>query len=81
MTAGKLLHTIEEAKGPIHSIAFNPSEFVMASCSVDGFTRIHDLQSFEEISSYSDSYSEKVLFSPDGLELLACCNTSLQVQF
>ena len=79
MTAGKLLHTLCEAKGPIHSLSFNPSEFVLASCSVDGFTRVHDLQTFEEISNYSDTYAETVLFSQDGQLLLTGCQSSLQV--
>lgn len=79
MTAGKLLHTLNNSKGAIHSLTFNPSEFVLGSCSVDGSVRVFDLQTFEEISTYSESYSEKVLFSPDGQDLLACCQDSLQV--
>lgn len=79
MTAGKLIQTLKSSNGPILSLNFNPNEFVLASCSVDGSTRVFDLQTFEEISCYTDAYAEKIIFSNDGLELLACCQTSLQV--
>ncbi|KAJ3267889.1 Katanin p80 WD40 repeat-containing subunit B1 [Terramyces sp. JEL0728] len=79
MTAGKLLHTIADADGPIHSISFNPSEFIIASCSMDGYLRVYDLQNFELISSYKESYSEQIIFTPNGQNLLAAAQDSLQI--
>ncbi|KAJ3319917.1 hypothetical protein HDV06_005816 [Boothiomyces sp. JEL0866] len=79
MTAGKLLHTISDADGPIHSLSFNPTEFIIASCSMDGYLRVYDLQNFELISSYKESYSEQIIFTPDGQNLLAGAQDALQI--
>ncbi|KAI8897385.1 WD40-repeat-containing domain protein [Globomyces pollinis-pini] len=79
MTAGKLLHTLDDAAGPILSVTFNPSEFVIATTSQDGSIRVYDLQSFDCISTYNDTYSKFILFSPNGQQLLTCCQDALQV--
>ena len=79
MTAGKLLHTLDEATGPILSVSFNPSEFILGTCSQDGFIRSYDLQNFNLISDYSEAYAKQITFTPNGEELLAACQDSFQV--
>ena len=82
MTAGKLLHSIESHSGPISSLAFHPSEFLMASSSKDGLVRVFDLQTFECVStSYPLSpVASIVQFSEEGHELFTASQNALKVQ-
>ena len=67
MTAGKLIHSIENISGAINSLSFHPTEFLMAVSSADGFIKIFDLQSFECISSSQKINNPKLVnFSQDG---------------
>lgn len=72
MTAGRIINTIEFVS-PVVSIAFNPSEFVIASASFNQLM-VHDLQSFECISSYTipeHSQPDIIVFGPSGDDLLS----------
>jgi WD40 repeat protein len=79
MTAGKLLHSLEDSSSSITSVCFNPSEFVLSSSSTDGTVRVYDLQKFELISSTSANNPGQVIFSPDGQLLLSANEDSLDL--
>jgi katanin p80 WD40 repeat-containing subunit B1 len=67
MTAGKLIHSIDNIQGTINSISFHPTEFLMAVSSTDGFIKVFDLQSFECISTSQKINNPKLAnFSQDG---------------
>jgi WD40 repeat protein len=67
MTAGKLLHTLH-LDSPVTSIAFNPSEFVIASGTASSIF-VHDLSTFDTISNISVQ-SDLMDFHPDGNSIL-----------
>jgi hypothetical protein len=79
MTAGKLLHSLEDSSSSITSVSFNPSEFVLSASSTDGTVRVYDLQKFELISSTSANNPGQVMFSPDGQLLLSANEDNLEV--
>lgn len=67
MTAGKLIHSIENISGAITSLSFHPTEFLMAVSSTDGLIKVFDLQSFECISTSQNINNAKLVnFSQDG---------------
>lgn len=85
MTAGRLLrslNSVSPAPSPVVSIAFNPSEFMMAITTTDGSVAYYDLQSFEMISKCSCSgigKAKSATFDPDGTVLLVYGTEGIQV--
>ena len=81
MTAGKLLHSFSEHKGPITSVTFHPTEFLMATSSADGLVKVFDLQTFETIttSALLEYPPKKIIFSGDGQELYVGTDVSLEI--
>ncbi|KAJ3274072.1 Katanin p80 WD40 repeat-containing subunit B1 [Terramyces sp. JEL0728] len=58
----------------INSLKITPDGRWIASGSEDG-----TVKNFELISSYKESYSEQIIFTPDGQNLLAAAQDSLQI--
>jgi katanin p80 WD40 repeat-containing subunit B1 len=81
MTAGKLIHSLEH-QSPIQSIAFHPTEFLMASASKLGVVRLFDLKTFECLSvSRPLSNIKSCDFSADGSEVYCVTETAFKVLF
>lgn len=79
MTAGKLIHSIEELTGSITSLTFHPTEFLMAVSSLDGFIKVFDLQNFDCVSTSQKISNPKLVnFSNDGSLLYTATTDSFK---
>ncbi|OQV24283.1 Katanin p80 WD40 repeat-containing subunit B1 [Hypsibius exemplaris] len=81
--AGKLLKELihSPAKTPVHSLAFHPSDLLLATAGQDGVVKFWDLETFEAISSTDKDASaiRCIRFQKDGSSLLAGCDDILRV--
>lgn len=82
LTAGKLAGTLTGHKGAISALDFHPSEFLLASGSVDGSAAFWDLEGFTRVSATEQDLRSPVLgasFTPDGRAFLVASKDKLKV--
>lgn len=82
MTAGKMLHSLNDHTDAITSVSFHPTEFLMSTASADGIVKVSDLQTFECVSTSnpSNETASVIEFTADGQELLAATPSGLKVK-
>ena len=75
------MHEFTQHSGPISALAVHPTEFLMASASVDRTLRLWDLERFEQVCCTPPESGQirKVVFSEDGGALLSGAEESLKV--
>jgi len=77
----RLVHEFAPHSAPISGLAMHPTEFLMASASVDRTLRLWDLESFEQVCCMPPDSGQirRVMFSEDGSALLSGAEESLRV--
>lgn len=81
LTAGRLVHEFTQHSAPVSGLAMHPTEFLMASASVDRTLRLWDLESFEQVCCMPPDSGQirRIAFSEDGSALLSGAEESLRV--
>lgn len=81
--AGKLLKELAHSSGKtaVHSLAFHPSDLILATAGQDGAVKFWDLETFETISATDRDVAAVrcIRFQKDGAALLAGCDDFLRV--
>ena len=77
----RLVHEFAPHSAPISGLAMHPTEFLMASASVDRTLRLWDLESFEQVCCMPPDSGQirRVMFSENGSALLSGAEESLRV--
>ena len=77
----RLVHEFAPHSAPISGLAMHPTEFLMASASVDRTLRLWDLESFEQVCCMPPDSGQirRVMFSENGAALLSGAEESLRV--
>ncbi len=77
----RLVHEFAQHSAPVSGLAMHPTEFLMASASVDRTLRLWDLESFDQVCCMPPDSGQirRVVFSEDGSALVSGAEESLRV--